>query len=985
MMEKCKYINGESLERHNWGGKPIRLNYIPTNINSPMFEKDLIAALEMNSVEGIDRPIIELLWGDIQLGKRVQSCIIMWFSVHIMRRPVLYVFRNLTIDQEQLQDDISGMDKYNFNIQFVKSMFDEFTTEIQTALDDSSEDFWTEFRLPDMIEVTSKNIDRIGRNSGAGVADIFCCLMNNTQLERIKKKFSEYVCKNKELMNITVLVDESDLMSPTTFNDSGGVAEITTKCEQFLANIYNMSKYVLHITGTAHSLLYNVSTIISTTTQVVRNPISKVHKMVRTKDYYGLFNDSIVFNTTSLNWWKKEDVDECESNDEDISDDEDDDNNRYEIVKDYGINIKRMLSQIISRPLPSASSYNSVLISEEKIKVNQFALIDALLRDFPDLFVVIYHGGCLRLYLARKYETEILKWSVWESENASSGQRLNRSGGVYGPASDIPLPNNYCYFDINPDTMNIKMVYKLLRVFFDHSTVDITTKTAVTITGKYGERGYSFTSDNYGEYPFHLTDQYFVSHSNFNCTDISQRMRLQGKYADAELENGTSSLTLWTTLEFKDLVEIFYLKFIRKVEEDIMYCNSWNDISLSIEKIFDNGDLNFKTYVKYLDSSRKRRNIKVVSLYDASCKGFHLPQLSGKTDAEIEAFCISYKFPKFVRVNTLITIPKKDYRESIVFMVPGIPLRIKLRNIDDIAIPKFESINSSNRDDLFNLIYPDLPSRFADYPNHFRNKVRKGINGAEVKRVLACIKSETPMKPSESCTCSLDFNVMIIERDVVKNGIVLCSRGDCFITHYTSETEEKSDNNIKLNPVKNKNIYMIGGGGDTITHSKVLEKFTRGFKNETQNDFIDDALPNNYYWTTPDLNVYLFSKNNKELGITLNFIKVTKPSTSAPLPILGFDETRVPESMLIASGFGSISEFISKCCIDTVNINLRFGICEIYMVYKEWCRLHGTKFMLRRIMKAEFEAARGKESELSGVNIANRRGKRGYNVMVSLV
>lgn len=69
MMEKCKYINGESLERHNWGGKPIRLNYIPTNINSPMFEKDLIAALEMNSVEGIDRPIIELLWGDIQLGK----------------------------------------------------------------------------------------------------------------------------------------------------------------------------------------------------------------------------------------------------------------------------------------------------------------------------------------------------------------------------------------------------------------------------------------------------------------------------------------------------------------------------------------------------------------------------------------------------------------------------------------------------------------------------------------------------------------------------------------------------------------------------------------------------------------------------------------------------------------------------------------------------------------------------------------------------
>ena len=33
MLNKCKYINGESLERHNWGDKPLKLNNIPKNIN----------------------------------------------------------------------------------------------------------------------------------------------------------------------------------------------------------------------------------------------------------------------------------------------------------------------------------------------------------------------------------------------------------------------------------------------------------------------------------------------------------------------------------------------------------------------------------------------------------------------------------------------------------------------------------------------------------------------------------------------------------------------------------------------------------------------------------------------------------------------------------------------------------------------------------------------------------------------------------------
>lgn len=66
MLNKCKYINGESLERHNWGNNPIKLKDIPKHINLPSFEEDLLNALNL---EDNEKSIVELLWGDIQLGK----------------------------------------------------------------------------------------------------------------------------------------------------------------------------------------------------------------------------------------------------------------------------------------------------------------------------------------------------------------------------------------------------------------------------------------------------------------------------------------------------------------------------------------------------------------------------------------------------------------------------------------------------------------------------------------------------------------------------------------------------------------------------------------------------------------------------------------------------------------------------------------------------------------------------------------------------
>ena len=69
----------------------------------------------------------------------------------------------------------------------------------------------------------------------------------------------------------------------------------------------------------------------------------------------------------------------------------------------------------------------------------------------------------------KKYETKMKELSQWDSEQSSTSHRLWQPGGVYGSSIDTEksekLPNNYCYFDINTKILNIKLVYKLLRIF----------------------------------------------------------------------------------------------------------------------------------------------------------------------------------------------------------------------------------------------------------------------------------------------------------------------------------------------------------------------------------------------------------------------------------------------------------------------------------------------------------------------------------------
>lgn len=956
MLNKCKYINGESLERHNWGNTPIKLKKIPKNLNHHTFEEKLLKSLELNDNE---KSTVELLWGDIQLGKRVHACIIMWISVYILKRPVLYIFRNLKIDKKQLQDDIIGTENYNFNIQFIKNLFNEFNNEIQECFNENNNEYWKDYKLPELKDINNNDtINKLNNKEAINSNDIFCCLMNYKQLEKINSKFSEYIYYNNELVNITTLVDESDLMSPTSSNDrsNNNDKKDSTACEILLAKIYKKVKYALHITGTAHSLLYNITTRLSDNTDI-QIKISKVHKMKRTNDYYGLFNNSINFNTQLIEpWWDYQDIKNSNKK------------RQYNIVEDYNINIKKIIQGILKRP---TNKYNSLLLSEEKVRVKQFCLLDKIIEDFPNLFIIIYHGNCLRLYISKDYEEEIKNWSMWDSKQSSTSKRLWQFGGVYGSSiyteKSEKLPNNYCYFNINTKILNIKFIYKLLRILFEKSDKHIINKTVITITGKYGERGYSFTSDDYDNYSLHLTDQYFVSHASFNCTDISQRLRLQGKYNDYELKNGNMKLTLWTTSELQDIIQNFYVKFIKEIEKYIMGCESWEEIKDLLESIIDKGDFNFGKYMKYIDVSKKRKNLKIFKHYDKKNNGYKLIPIDGMTHDKIREWCKKSNLPEYNCINEIQEMNIKDFKNKYGRWEYILEENKKefCNETEYLKYIKKHNLSKSkyknNKEGLFYTTNISKDSKIYNYNllNSELDTLSKGSN-------LGITYSGN----GENIN-NIKTRLYISYKDITNSETIIFTLRICkVLDKYKTLPKQTND-------YKKKTPYYVNG--DKVLYSVLKEEYkqnnTHGYTNQDGDNFIEDdnILPEKYYWKTPDGWLYLYDKNKPEI-ISLDIV--------APLSIKNIIQPNISTKLLINN---DILLFANSCCKKTEKKNLRFGIKDIFRIYETWCQKNYKKCLkTQKKFKEEFEKLNYKQEKSKGIDINNKPGKRGYNIMVSL-
>ncbi|GAG74180.1 unnamed protein product, partial [marine sediment metagenome] len=241
LLSLTTYVNGQDLNRHYWGTPIKKLLNVPKNIKDKDFEDKMLESLKMNQEKNIDNSIIELLWGDIQLGKRIQACIIMWFSIHILQRPVLYIFRNLTIDMTQLINDITGSQRDKFN-EIIKKIFEKY--QCDEKINDKD---WTTFELGKPTILGKNTFNFLSDKDSIQSNDIFFCLMNCHSLKKINENFSKNISYNEELLDMTVLVDESDLMGPTCSNDRITKKDLvqTTDTEKLLSKLYTQVQTVL--------------------------------------------------------------------------------------------------------------------------------------------------------------------------------------------------------------------------------------------------------------------------------------------------------------------------------------------------------------------------------------------------------------------------------------------------------------------------------------------------------------------------------------------------------------------------------------------------------------------------------------------------------------------------------------------------------------------------------------------------------------------
>tara|TARA_B100000963_G_scaffold295990_1_gene267088 strand:+ start:1803 stop:4721 length:2919 start_codon:yes stop_codon:yes gene_type:complete len=592
MLHDSKYIDGSTLiydennnefdedHYHRWDCAPQNIPEIQKFKNNEYNEDNDV---ELTQLLGKYSPNIECIKGDVQLGKRLHACILMWVSIFIYERPVVYLFRNITLDKEQLRDDLDGSAPWNFNMKYIKTPFCE-GGEIK-------ENKYYDHRLPSLTDIKDKKVaNRLSDKEFLwNPKMIYAALMNPTDLKALNKRFYEYIIEYCEKVNITLIIDESDLNAPTATNSNHMAKKdtINAESERLIARLVNKVAHTIHITGTAHTFFWNYTTALSNDTKTFI-PVQKVFVMPRPKKYHGFAkNNTIKFQTNIDPWWEKIDRKGKKV--------------RYNSLKDYNVNIKSIINEILQRDTP----YNSFLISEEKKQSNQIDLAEQIIKDFDKVFVIVFHGKAgrnglptgLRLYYPEKIddlniETELQQVVIKE-------KRLNKPGGIKGTPRSAN--NDFKYYDIEmkKKEFSIKMIYKVLAMLFKKIKSN---RTVITITGKYGERGYSFTSDYYAEdnkYVLHLTDQYFVSHSVHNCSDILQRARIQGKYGDK------TNLIFWTTPKLAETIDK-YVEYMKKIESKIMSLPRGHVNIRDLCETF----LLARGFIKTLGTTKQRKNIE---------------------------------------------------------------------------------------------------------------------------------------------------------------------------------------------------------------------------------------------------------------------------------------------------------------------------------------------------------------------------------------
>lgn len=936
MLESSKYIDDSTIifdetnehgynkeHYHNWDCNPKKISEINKFKNNNYNEENDI---KLTDTLGYNTsPNIECIKGDIQLGKRVHACIMMWMSIYIYERPVLYLFRPLNIDKEQLQDDIDGTESWNFNIEWIKTKFNE-----SIEIDNNKKYF--DYRLPSLTDIKDKKVANklSDKDYISDRKKIYMALMNPTDLDTLNKKFYEYIIEYHEKVNITLIIDESDLQSPTAEN-SNNISDKDTKnskSERLISRLVNKVAHTIHITGTAHQFFWNFTTALSDTKKTFI-PVQKVFVMKRHDNYFGFMKKNIKFSSNIKNlpiineWWMKG---------RGVSKE-----NKYDIIKDYKINIKNIISSIVERQ----NNYNSFLISEERIQNHQIKLAEEIINDFNSVFCVIFHGRKgknglptgLRLYFPKTIDNIDIEQEI--QQVVINEKRLDKSGGIKGEPTSDKNNNNYKYYDIDMKSkeFNIKMIYKVLSMLFKKIKSN---KTVITITGKYGERGYSFTSDYYNKdnkYILHLTDQYFVSHTSYNCTDIFQRGRIQGKYTD------NPNLIFWTT---NGLVEIirYYVDFITKIEDKIMNLPRGNEYIRNLCESF----LYYKQFIKTLGRPTERKNLDIINSikYDRNYNAL-VYSFSPNTKIEDYQECFSnwcreqnIHFNGFI--NTIDIIDREDFLNK-----PDV-INYDLEESCLIFYSKIEYYNYVEKN--------KLPKRKRELENDDNDFIHTSIATSKKIYTLDEVEQELKnIKPGSNLGISYKK-----KEDIGKQ----------FTRIYPCYKDKNNINTlcIKMRICKIKKYKL------PISQLNILQK--QNYKEKNNNKILYSKLNYNY------INDNILEYNNQLTKLKDTDINIINDSSYFFLTSDGYVYHHDPEksikkvriqikSEIEKNNINPILKFKEECIIEIEGCN-RIGVKKLMKEFYIWCKNNEVEYNKKlKDFREEFEKITGLKRSKSNI------------------
>ena len=971
------YVNGESLERHEW---------------------DMVGC-------------IELIEGAVQGGKRELACVIVWFLNYIIKMPVLYIFRNITIDKQLLMNDVIGCNENCFNIKYIKKYL----------YIEGDKNIWKNYKIKEWKDIKDYNLNEHWSNSDMiSSTDVYCCLMGHIDLKNIYDALIEHsTINNNEKMKLAVIVDEADLVEPSSCNDNNSIKKDikdTTQREQYLNMILKLSRYSLLISGTGQGAIYNSTTRLSNDEEIINN-LHQVHVMKMADDYYGNMNGKINIVADQVTvWWDQE--------------------RPYNIVDDYKKNMKGIIEEIENNNNP----YNSLLIREELICENQAMIADLIADDFHENSIMVFNGEALIVIYPIKFHSSF-KEQIIKDKRLNNTKILDLScPTIYG------INNTHFVYKIalkKHKNTNIKQFYKVFRAAQIHGSFS---RTIITISGNYASRGYSFTSDNYGKYELHLTHQYSPFHSTTcNATSINQNMRIQGKYSDMGKNNMMEKPVLFTTNRVKNLLEKAYIPYINMIRNKIMNYKGHSDLTHCIESItylqFKNNS-SLKNYLPYLYPKKLMKNLKSESLYDKSHGGIRIAQID---QSDIVDISVSLeKFEKYIAdlnidkslpvINKIKKTTKKEYIDKY-----GEYKYTYTDNKDEIENNGDSSVIFESREDL---------KKYADETKFTHKQIDKNENGfntcivAGKRKVYSkddlCKEIKTHSSKANMGWSSTDPNKYTVGDTMRRLYCFYTDLKDRSTDHYFvriskigTKTSEKHLPIVRKRPIKKDTIignkhYVVEN--DHVIYSMFKDDYTptKGYKETTPSEFLyispdgwiiyydlklddkqkKDAVKLKCVTTSPSdeliseiyPNQVLSASNNLYTELSCN------PTQDQTLPLTvqldKDDEIRILKEKikllenknnpkktvkskkikLTQCDASSVKQFIDSTFTTPDKPNRRIGINTITDKYNKWCKDKNIKPLTRNKLKIELELHGYVQEKTKGQNEYDENGYRGYNI-----